>query len=189
MSGVWCGSGRPCLSHRFSFRKPASTSYRGGLSFALRDSVDAVESTKHDPRERRIGGRAALFTTLAKAGADLNARDNFGYTPLHHIGHYNSSDTLECLMRLGADVNAKATNGETPLHHHLDRWNCSIDAPCPKTVGALINSGAEVNARDILGRTPLDINDVDRQTAPKDVAENITEILRAAGGKRGKDLP
>jgi ankyrin repeat protein len=49
----------------------------------------------------------------------------------------------------------------------------------PEVVTALIKAGADVNAKSVDGRTPLD-------WAP---SPPIGEPIRAAGGKRSKDLP
>jgi ankyrin repeat protein len=47
--------------------------------------------------------------------ADVNARDRYGYTPLHMaaMGH---KDIVEFLLLNKADVNAKGIRGDTPLH-------------------------------------------------------------------------
>jgi len=50
-------------------------------------------------------------------GADVNAKNTSGMTPLHRAGWYGHNEIVELLIAKGADVNAKAENGDTPLDH------------------------------------------------------------------------
>jgi len=49
---------------------------------------------------------------LVSQGADVHAKTNMGYTPLHVVRYV---DTAKYLVSQGADVNAKMGNGKTPL--------------------------------------------------------------------------
>jgi ankyrin repeat protein len=46
-------------------------------------------------------------------GADVNARDFMGYTPLHHAASRGDVEVIEFLVSRGADVKAIARSGET----------------------------------------------------------------------------
>ena len=48
--------------------------------------------------------------------ADVNVKDNGGYTPLHWAALGEQKDMAELLLASKADVNAWDSNGETPLH-------------------------------------------------------------------------
>ncbi|DBA04763.1 TPA: hypothetical protein N0F65_004400 [Lagenidium giganteum] len=79
-------------------------------------------------------------------GVDVNAKDEYGYTPLQAAVSYGHVELLRFLLDNGASVMMPDNDMETPLHH------CET-VECAKI---LLESGAELNARNAEGRTPLD---------------------------------
>jgi ankyrin repeat protein len=59
-----------------------------------------------------VGDLEAVKQHVA-AGADVNAKDNNGWTPLHFAS--DRKNVAEFLIKKGADVNAKDKYGDTPL--------------------------------------------------------------------------
>ena len=53
---------------------------------------------------------------LLKAGADVNARDKDGGTPLYAAVFWGHVELVKLLLEAGANVNAKGIGGDTPLH-------------------------------------------------------------------------
>ncbi|KDQ16144.1 hypothetical protein BOTBODRAFT_269324 [Botryobasidium botryosum FD-172 SS1] len=94
---------------------------------------------------------------LLEAGADMNAKDVRGETPLHCACRYWGPDPsrLDLLVTAGADVNAADEKGSTPLHV------LAASSPNNPTVVAnidlLVSAGASVDAADANGCTPLHI--------------------------------
>lgn len=85
---------------------------------------------------------------LVSGGADPNAADVNGRTPLMIAGRSGRSDLVAALIDAGADVNAANNNGGTPLMF-------SAIAGDPATVSLLLEHGARVQAVGNMGWTAL----------------------------------
>ncbi len=84
-----------------------------------------------------------------KGGANVNARDKYGRTPLHWAAvHSKAPAVVTALVQAGAKINARNESGDTPLHN-------AASYKSPEVVRALLKTGANVNARDKHGFTPL----------------------------------
>ena len=103
-------------------------------------------------------------------GADVDAKDEGGLTPLHNAAYEGHKETVELIIANGADVNAKDEGGLTPLHTTALEGNKEV-------VELLIAKGVDVNAKDVDGKTPL--NSAEGETA---------DLLRKHGGKTADEL-
>ena len=143
-----------------------------------------------------------IAAALIKAGAEIDAQDPYGVTPLLFAAISGSPETMRMLLKSGANVKAKDVDGRTALIETLTTEN---DLP-PETIEELIQAGSEVNVRIYGGLTPLmiaaagnsrilqaliragaDLNAVDDREATalrwaKDSPENY-KILKDAGAK------
>ena len=109
-----------------------------------------------------------VLQVLLKAGADPNARDNSGLTPLMSlvlsgVVSSSTSEMVDALHSHGCNLNAalevsetslelQPWNGRTALHMAVGTEN--VDDDCVKS---LISCGASIQATDAQGRTPLHI--------------------------------
>lgn len=91
-----------------------------------------------------VGDVKHLQQLIAK-GADVNAKDGLGLTPLCWA---KSEDVARLLIAKGADVNARDWSGQTALHTAASSGRNEV-------VALLIEQGANVNAVDNFGETPL----------------------------------
>ena len=85
------------------------------------------------------------------AGADVNAADNWGSTPLHALisgGFNNKTELINILIEAGAKVDAVDCINRTALFHAVAGENTG-------DIQTLLQAGANVNARDEYGDTPL----------------------------------
>jgi cytohesin len=115
----------------------------------------------------------ALKQHLA-AGADVNAKDDGGVTPLHTAALHGYNELAELLIAAGADVNAKDNSGYTPLHEAAAARGWA--GGHKEVAELLIANGADVNGKSNDGWTPLDV-------AIERGHTEITELLRKHGGK------
>jgi len=95
-------------------------------------------------------GQLRIIRLLVEHGADLEAVDSNGYTPLRWAAGCESYHKLDLLSELGANLEAADRDGNTALH------DLAREA-APDTVRLLVERGANVNARNAWGATPLHV--------------------------------
>ncbi|CAO3625586.1 unnamed protein product [Cunninghamella blakesleeana] len=61
-------------------------------------------------------GQLERVKELVEAGANVNEKDEFGYTPLHAAVSYNQKEVLEYLLNNGGNVNIEDDDKDTPLY-------------------------------------------------------------------------
>jgi len=93
-------------------------------------------------------GDIARVKKLLDRGANLNAKNILGLTPLHIAAMYGNLELVDLLLKYGADANAKTDHAVTPLHLAASWGRADV-------VKMLLERGADVNARDDKGWTPL----------------------------------
>jgi ankyrin repeat protein len=115
-----------------------------------------------DPEARDVNGNTPLhyaaavgdidiITKLDKAGANINAQNTQGMTPvISAIGNGKTQAAKAIINKFNTDVNLADNDGKTPLHHAAERGN---DLLLP----ALIANRVDIEAKDKSGKTALDV--------------------------------
>jgi hypothetical protein len=102
---------------------------------------------------------AMAIEYLVQQGANVNARDQNGYTPLYEAVYYGNNKAIESLRYFGAKVNVKiGKTGITYLHlAAIERSAETIESLCKPllNVSGQPSVGTDVNVKDQHGYSPL----------------------------------
>ena len=96
--------------------------------------------------ERRHQQYFECLDLLLQKGANPNAADERGFTPLHLLAQDGETAGMQRLLEAGADVQATDRYGRTVLHV----------CKAPDAASVCIDAGLTVAVRDHCGYTPLD---------------------------------
>ena len=123
---------------------------------------------------------------LIREGADVNKKNEFGYTPLHMALAGENKEMAELLLNNGADPRIQDKNGSTALHYAYERnmtdiakkiidmfpetlsiedkygnqplWTAVMNAKIPEEdIKYLLKKGADRNHKNKTGSSPLDL--------------------------------
>lgn len=109
---------------------------------------------------------------LVQDPAAVNARDEYGFTPLHGVAGEEQFEMAQHLIDRGADVEAVNDSGVTPLHL----------AAYPEMVRILVQNGANIEAREAGGGTPLHL-----ASEHPEALEVMRELLSLGADANAKD--
>lgn len=113
-----------------------------------------MHSTKQDQLDKQLMqasecGQTKKIAGLISAGADVNAKEEDGWTALHNAAWDGHAEACKILLSLGADANALDFEGDSALLFAARH----SDAICKH----LISAGADVNVSSNARVTPLHV--------------------------------
>ncbi|HKS06136.1 MAG TPA: ankyrin repeat domain-containing protein [Gemmatimonadaceae bacterium] len=88
---------------------------------------------------------AAVKYLIEELGADVNARDFNGYSPMHHAAARGDNELINYLVSKGGDVKVVARNGRTTAD--MANGPQQRITPFPETIALLVKLGAKNNNR------------------------------------------
>lgn len=199
--------GRTAYSYGHRFTPLHFAAHVGDIRSAemlLKAGANAEELAVFDSTPMHVAGKNGQIVQLLQfAGANIEAQDSSGDTPLYNASEHEQPEIVEALLQAGARPNYN-NQAESPLHRAAVHGNYSITK-------LLIDAHADINAQSRLNRTPLhwashnghkevakllidsgadvNIQDEYNKTSLNLALENnqleIAEIIRNAGGKLG----
>lgn len=175
---VYDKGGENCL-HKVMLRRPVAWSKETVevVRLLLENGVRADTRSKHGKsclhtlaeQSKYVRFIEDIIQLVTSHGADINARDNVGNTPLHIVSEHGSPMALSTFANQpGVDLNARNHLGKTPFH--VAAWSIMS--------GILMERGVDINSPDNEGRTPLDV-------AMETGHKRAIRFLIINGGKRG----
>lgn len=107
--------------------------------------------------------QAAMIRCLVEAGADVDARDKNGATPLHRAVRTRCAAAVKCLFDAGCDATIRNNSGSTPFHlavQSTGRGGSGADiakAAQQTIIAEFVAHGQNPNVKDGKGKTVMDL--------------------------------
>ena len=115
-----------------------------------------------------IFGHLESVKYLIKKGANINAKNLQGTTPLHKAVFYKRNETAKYLIDQGAKINDQDSYKQTALHIAVEVEDLAM-------IKYLLDQGADLDIKDVQNETPLDLAKYKKNY---DIIELITKTMQ-----------
>ncbi|CAH3161140.1 unnamed protein product [Porites evermanni] len=143
------------------------------VKFLLEHDGNVLAATACGKTVLHLATRLDLVMILVYRGANIQAKDILGRTPLHVAAEKGQSDTVNYLLDHGADVNSRDRNGLLALY-------CALKGGHATTAKFLMDRGSESllsNDPNLLGSYEADL----LQSSAREGLVDIVEFLLNSG--------
>lgn len=179
---VWTVPAAAQFSDSFKFlesvRKKEGQEVTDALAKGSPNLVNTRDSTTGESALHIVTTRRDLtwMQFLIGKGANVNARDGKGQTPLVIASNYNFVEGVDLLVANGAKVDESNNAGETPLITAVHNRNIAL-------VRVLLKAGASATRADNSGRSALDYAELDGKGAIYNELDSSRKVKAATGTK------
>ncbi|KAK9832203.1 hypothetical protein WJX74_002667 [Apatococcus lobatus] len=120
-------------------------------------------------------GNVEKCQELLAGGADANAKDGRGITPLGVAVGFNRVDVIAELLKAGADVAVTDSQGNIPLHYAAGYGRKQV-------AGMLLKAGSDPDCQNKDGQKPIDAAKMNKETL-------LVELLQSWDSAASKSTP
>jgi ankyrin repeat protein len=137
------------------------------LPIVHRSKKESMDSIDRELFEASKENNVSEVSRLLSVGADVNAKDHCGYTPLHKACSKGRLQAVIELLEYGADIDATNNAAWTALHCACYNGHVAVG-------NELLSRGANIEAKSNQGNTPL-------HYAAMEGHLSVVKALRAVG--------
>lgn len=151
--------------------------------YLLSQGADPNAPDKYGYTPLMVTRDPAMAALLLEAGADIEQKTNEGKTALMWP---NTAEKITFLVSRGANVEARDNGGRTPLLNVAEGRHARGYATIPGNIEALLKGGADIDARDSKGRTGL-MNAAMRASSDEQSLETVECLIKNNANPHLKD--
>jgi tetratricopeptide (TPR) repeat protein len=111
-----------------------------------------------------VNGNVEVVELLLKAGADIEAKDDFGLTPISLAAWRGHTEVVKLLLKARADIEVKDDFGLTPISLAASRGHVEV-------AKLLLKAGVNIKTKNTFGLTPMSLAALYRRV-------EVVELLR-----------